>query len=90
MINQDPITKVERVVKDVHDSASRYTEPVLQRYPLIFAFLVIFGASAILHGFELWSDKIVLFKDHPTILIIVGTIVLLLTGRLYRFLDKNK
>lgn len=89
MTTGDPIQKIERVIKDMHDSAGTYTKPVLQKYPLIFAFLITFSLAAILHGFELATDKIELFRTYPFLLILIGVLTLLLTGTLYKKLDKN-
>lgn len=89
-MQKDPIQKVEEVVKEVHETVSRYTEPVFKRYPLLFAFLVVFSIAAILDGFRLFTDGIPLFREHPTILIIIGILALLFTGKLYESLDKMK
>jgi len=90
MNTNDPIKKAEEIVREVHDSAGKYTQPVLRRYPLLFSFLILFSAAAILHGFELWSDHFSLVKEHPAYLILVGVIALFITGTLYKFLGKNK
>lgn len=86
----DPIQNAEEIVKNVHDASSRYTKPTLQRYPLTFGFLVIFSVAAILHGFELFTDEFVFFKEYPSVLILGGIIVLLLTGRLYKSIKEHE
>ncbi len=86
----DPIKKAEEIVKNVHDEAGKYTRPVLRRYPLIFSFLIVFGVAAILHGFELWADHINLFEEHPTYLMLIGILILLFTGTLYKSLQNMK
>ncbi len=86
---KDPIEHIEKIVKDVHDTAGRFTQPVLERYPLLFAFLLVFSVAAILHGFELFTDDIKLFKEHPVILILMGVLALFLTGKLYKSLKKT-
>jgi len=87
---KDPIQQMEEMVKEVHDSAKKYTQPVLRRYPLVFAFLIVFSISAISDGFRLFADDISLFREHPTILIVIGVLSLLLTGKLYKSLEKMK
>ena len=89
-MQKDPIQQVEEVVKEVHDSAKKYTEPVLKRYPLLFAFLIVFSIAAILDGFRLFTEEIPLFREHPTVLIIIGVLALLFTGKLYKSLEKMK
>ncbi len=87
---QDPIQKVEQVMKEIHDSSGKYTQPILKRYPLLFTFLLTFSVAAIIHGFDLVADRIELFDRHPSVLIFIGVLALFLTGTLYKILDKNK
>jgi len=84
MFQKDPIKHIEDVAKHVHDSAGKYTQPVLRRYPLTFAFLTVFSVAAILHGFELFADKIPLFYEKPIFLILAGSVALFFTGMLYK------
>ena len=87
----DPILETEKIMKEVHDNAGRYTQPVLRRYPLLFSFLIVFSVAAILHGFEIVTDQIDIFQKHPSYLIIIGSLTLFFTGMLYKTLqDKNK
>ncbi len=88
MIEKDPIKKIEDLARNIHDKAGQHTQPVLSRYPLLFAFLLTFSAAALFHGFELWADSIPLFHDHPTVLMLIGAVILGLTGTLYKSLNK--
>lgn len=88
MIEKDPIKRIEDMVRDIHDRAGNITQPVLRRYPLLFAFLLTFSAAALIHGFELLSDQMPIFQEHPTILIVIGSVALGLTGTLYKSLQK--
>ena len=90
MYEKDPIQELERRIKEMHDSAGKYTKPVLRRYPLLFAFLLTFSVAAILHGFELVADEIPLFYEYPSSLIIIGVLMLFLTGTLYKLLERDK
>ena len=89
-MQKDPIQEIEEVVKDVHERAGKYTRPVFVRYPLVFAFLIVFSIAAILHGFDLLTDEIPVFRDHPILLILIGILALLLTGKLYESLERMK
>lgn len=86
---KDPIHSVEKIVKEVHDTTSKYTEPVLSRYPLLFAFLVIFSASMIMKGFERIIDRIPFLQQNPILLLLTGILMLTLTGSLYKWLNKG-
>ncbi len=86
---KDPIQSVENIVKEVHDTTSKYTEPVLARYPLLFAFLVIFSASMIMKGFEKMMSKVTFLQEHPVLLLLTGVVLLTFTGSLYKWLNKG-
>lgn len=89
MIEKDPIQEVEKIVKEVNRNAGKYTRPVLGRYPLLFAFLITFALAAILDGFRFLMEEIEFFVKHPVILILIGVVILLLTGTLYKTLEKG-
>ena len=89
-MQKDPIQEIEELVSEVQERASRYTEPVLARYPLLFTFLIVFSAAAILDGFRMITDDIPFFKEHPVVLMGIGILMLLLTGKLYESLEKMK
>ncbi|MFA5999800.1 MAG: hypothetical protein WC783_02345 [Candidatus Paceibacterota bacterium] len=89
-MSQDPIQKAEKIVKVVHDSAGKITQPVLKRYPLLFTFLLVFGVSATMNGFKVLVDDIPFFHNHPGYLMLSGILVLLFTGKLYKSLNKTK
>ncbi len=89
-MERDPIQELERLVKEMHDEAGKFTKPVLQRYPLLFAFLLTFSVAAILHGFDHVTDELPLFHEHPSMLILSGVLLLFLTGTLYKHLEEEK
>lgn len=88
-MERDPILEIEKMIRGLHDEASKYTKPVLQRYPLLFAFLLTFSLAAILHGFELITDEMPMFREHPWSLVVIGAAALLLTGTLYKLLEND-
>jgi len=90
MRERGPIEEVEKIVKDLNTVAGKHARPVLRRYPLIFALLVTFGVAAILDGLKFFFDDIKFFKEHPFVLILIGVAILILTGTLYKKLDKGK
>ena len=90
MYERDPIQEIERIIRELHDSAGRVSRPVLHKYPLLFAFLLTFSVAAILHGFELFTDEIEIFRKRPTLLITIGILALFLTGTLYKMLEKDR
>ncbi len=90
MNEKDPLKEIERILKETHDGAGKYTKPVFKRYPLLFAFFLTFSVAAILHGFELMTDQFEIFHQRPSLLIIIGALALFLTGTLYKLLEKDE
>ncbi len=88
-MEKNPIQEIERLLQELNDRAGKYTKPVLNRYPLLFAFLLTFSVASILHGFELITDEISLLKDNPIYLILLGSFLLFITGTLYKKLEKD-
>ncbi len=87
---EDPLQELDKIVRQMHDNAGKYTQPVLKKYPLLFAFFVTFSVAAILHGFELFVDQIPFFHEYPATLIAIGVLSLFLTGTLYKLLEKDR
>ncbi len=90
IMSTDPIQQVENVIRGIHDKGRKHVQPVLRRYPLLFTFLIVFSVSAIMHGFDLVSDQIEILHSHPVYLILIGVVVLLLTGMLYKALEGHR
>ncbi len=88
-MEKDPILETEKMIREIHDSVSSYTHPVLSKYPLLFAFLVTFSFAAILHSFGLIIDETRVLREHPYYLMLAGILVLILTGTLYKKLEKG-
>ena len=86
----DPIEKIEKYTKETDDFMSSKTHTAFAQYPLIFSFLILFGSIATLKGFESVIFQIPLFNKYPFLLFIIGVLVLLFTGSLYKTLQKNK
>ncbi len=89
MYKQDPIQGAEKIVTNLNNTAGKYTRPILQRYPFLFAFLLTFGAAAILEGLRFFFEKIEFLKHNPSILILIGISIFILTGTLYKKLEKT-
>ena len=63
---------------------------LVRRYPLLFALLLAFGTAAIFTGFHFWVETTRLFHEKPLLLVLLGVIVLFLTGTLYKTLSKDR
>lgn len=90
MNKKDPIQQAEKIVRNLNDSSGKYTRPIFQRYPLLFAFLLTFSVSAILEGLRFFFEKISFFRENPSILILIGIVILIITGTLYKKLEEKQ
>ena len=84
----DPIKEVENLTKEIHDAIAIRGRSVFGRYPLLFLSLATFGFVATIYGFERVLDQIPLLRENPTIILLVGILILALTGTLYKRLEK--
>jgi len=85
----NPIKHMEESLRDINDNTGRKTRSSLKKYPITFALLITFALVSILHGFELFFDEIPFIHNHPWILILTGLIILIVTGSVYKALEKN-
>ena len=86
----DPIEQFDKTLRQAQEEVGKYTQPVLRRYPLLFALLLAFGTAAIFTGFHFWVETTRLFHEKPLLLVLLGVIVLFLTGTLYKTLSKDR
>ncbi len=85
----DLLKKVEELTSRLNDLFSQKSKPFLVRYPLLFTLLVIFGAIMISEGMRGILSEIKFFQFHPFVMLLIGVLILILTGTLYKKL-KNK
>ncbi len=79
--NKNSITEVEQKLLD---ELEKQRDKVQTRYPLLFIFLVTFGAVATLQGFNKIISGIDIFEDNPWIMFVSGLLILTATGTLYQ------
>lgn len=88
--NKDILEEVEGVAKTVDRGIQKQGRRVFRRYPLTFTLLSLTGFSLVIYGFEGVFDKISFFKEHPFWVLILGLIILLFTGTLYKWLQNRE
>lgn len=81
------LERAEQTVKKLEKFTEKHRK-VLERFPTLFLFLVTAGLVLVLHGFEQTFSQIPIFRDYPITMIVLGAIILLFTGRLYKRLDE--
>ena len=85
----DPIFTLERATRGLNEFMGQRSQPVFSRYPLIFSLLGAFGVASILYGFDAILEDIPLMHEHPIIPLTFGIALLVITGSLYKKLDKK-
>jgi len=75
------------VPQAVHNVFKRHRRTAFERHPFLFSTLGLFGLVATWQGFEDIIERIEFLRTYPSVLLGVGLLVLLFTGRLYRHLD---
>jgi hypothetical protein len=56
---------------------------LFRRFPVFFTVVVAFGVGATFYGLERGFETIPFFYDYPWRTLVVGLLVLLITGKLY-------
>ena len=79
--------KVTETAKNVERAANeridKHRKTVFERYPLLFTFLVSFGAVATFYGLQEIISSIDILAEHPTLIVFIGISTLWFTGKLY-------
>lgn len=88
--NIDPLADFEKATEDLHKIAEENSKPVAKKYPLTFSFLGLIGFLLVLYGFERTLDAIPIFKDNPFTILVLGLLILLVTGGTFKWLLNKK
>lgn len=78
------VEHVRHIEKDIEYKVISYQKSVLSRFPFLFLGLSTFGGVMIFYGFEKIIDQTPFLANNPLGMLIVGFIILVLTGALYR------
>ena len=84
----DLLKKAEEVTTDLNRFFHRNGKSVFNRYPVMFALLVIFGGTLLSQGIKELIFEVPFFSGHPLYMFLSGIFVLIITGTLYKKLDK--
>lgn len=57
------------------------------KFPLVTALMATFGFVSLLYGFEKIIDSVNLLSDNPAILLVLGLVILAVTGTVYKKLN---
>jgi len=84
----DLLKKIEELTARINQVFSAKGKPVFSRYPLTFALLVVFGVTMVSSGIKELLAEIPFLQNQPFTMLALGLIVLIITGTLYKKLDK--
>ncbi len=80
----DILRQIERLTELVNRIVAERGRPVFSRYPLTFALLVLFGVIMVSEGVKGLLEEWGLLENAPWTLLVIGIVILVLTGSLYR------
>jgi hypothetical protein len=81
------IEHVLHLEKDIEGKMKTHQKNPISRFPFIFLGLSTFGGVMVFHGFEKIIDQTPYLSNNPLGILILGFIILILTGALYRKLQ---
>jgi hypothetical protein len=87
-INIDILKHLENLSNDVNKTIAPKTKSVFRRYPVTFGLLILFGGIILHEGLKGLLKKFGLLEISPIYLVIVGLVILAITGTLYKKLEK--
>lgn len=84
----DVIKKLEDLTAKINQLFSEKGKNVFSRYPLLFALLIVFGVTMVTQGIKDLISEIPIFQNSPLVMLLFGLLVLIITGTLYKKLEK--
>lgn len=81
---EEDIKKIEHSFSKLHTTLVQERDSVFARFPVAFLLLSSFGLVSTFYGFEKVIDQIPYFVENPHMIFIMGVVVLLGTGALYK------
>ena len=85
----DPLKQMEELTREVHELVAKQSRSSFRRYPITYALVATFGVAAIIHGFEIFIDDISFLRNHPSLVLLIGVGLLVLSGTLYKRLKRE-
>lgn len=79
---------MHNIPSSVHEVFRRHRRTAFEKHPFFFSTLGLLGLVATWQGFDDVIERIDYFDANPGSLLIIGLVILLMTGRLYRQMDK--
>lgn len=87
-LDLDVIKHLENLSSQLNRALGHRTQSVLRRYPVLFGLLILLGATSLHEGLKGVLEDMGLLGSNPMYLIVGGNFVLIITGTLYKKLEK--
>ncbi len=84
----DILKKIEDLTAKINQLFGEKGKNVFSRYPLLFALLIVFGFTMVTQGIKDLLSEVSFFQDKPFTMLLIGLLVLIITGTLYKKLEK--
>lgn len=75
---------VSQVESEIEKTVSPVRHEFLKKFPVPFLLLVTAGLTATMNGLERLLLELPILQNHPSIMLIIGLILLTITGTLYK------
>jgi len=83
----DLLHRIETLTRQINNQMADAHRSALRRYPLSFTLLALFGVVAVSEGIK-GGLEVIGFDGHPWYLLLAGLVILVVTGTLYKKLEK--
>lgn len=81
---------VEKLEKHIEAGSEPLRQNVFARFPILFTLSTTFGIVAVFFGFERMLQEISFLNNRPWLILLLGILILSITGTLYKGLATNK
>lgn len=75
---------ISHTEKSIDEAVAPTRRQIFRKFPVLFLLLIAVGFTATMTGLEQLLLKIAFFRSNPLWLLIIGVLLLLFTGRLYK------
>ena len=87
-ISVDLLKHLEDLSNKINEIMASRAKTVFRRYPITFGLLILLGGITLHEGLKGMMKKFGILDIEPIYLVIIGLIILIVTGTLYKKLDK--
>lgn len=87
-INVDVLKHIEDLSNQVNNMMESRAKNILRRYPISFGILILFGVISLNEGLKGVLEELGLLEINPWYLLGLGILVLIITGTIYKKLNK--